>query len=312
VSAVGALAIPSAQTSALFNEFALIKRQIAGSDSELKGSGLTESQVSRVLTCLLRHDALFDVSIIDTGQERDEIIHAAKREQADAILEFVTRDFPADQVAGLVAQRAEMLGLSNQLFLQTALTIKLVRRALETFINYFAQRAPKELAELCWTIDAKATDLTSSERLWRDLILPMFHLSHFSAFRWADYSSLDRHLRTVRTEASDIEARVGWNLQGILMEDLRFADSEESPGLQLVDIVTNALTRALNGRLQHKGWRSLGRLLVARNEQTIQLWTLDPAADRHDREYRPSFGRTLLRIESSARPMLRVPKGYVE
>jgi hypothetical protein len=47
----------------------------------------------------------------------------------------------------------------------------------------------------------------------------------------------------------------------VLRESFSVADSSASPGLQLVDIVTNGFRRAVSGRLGKRGWASMGALM---------------------------------------------------
>lgn len=122
----------------------------------------------------------------------------------------------------------------------------------------------------------------------------------------AVYRAMDRHATVIPTV--DGPPSQGWDLRGILREDLSFRTSADEIAVQLADIVTNAATRAMNGRLQLAGWRRLGRLLVRRTEATIQIWTTGAAEDF----YRPPFAGTFLAMEQSARPMLKVPPGYTE
>jgi hypothetical protein len=311
VCAIAALAVPSTSRDRLFAEFAQFRREVGGADEELKGSTLTERQIARVVAILLSHDAVLDVCAIDMGMERDALTTSFKHEQADALFEHITPQHKATLVSELRQLHEEMIALPNQLFLQMMLTIKLLHRGLETFINYYAQRQPEELAEFSWRVDAKAADLTAAERLWRTLILPMMHEDSFGLFGWADYTHMERYSVRVPPAHPGGPARLGWDLRAIVRENLHFVDSRAEIGLQLVDIATNALTRALNGRLEELGWRSLGRLLVARREGTINLISMNDDASSPAADYRPPFGPRFLRIQSSARPMLLIPPGYV-
>ena len=54
------------------------------------------------------------------------------------------------------------------------------------------------------------------------------------------------------------------DLRRLLKENLSFLDSKADLGLELVDILTNAIARAMNGRLQYNGWCDLGRLMVGK------------------------------------------------
>jgi hypothetical protein len=310
VSCVAALAIPSARKDALFAAFARRRQQFSAGVDELKGSTLTEKQIAGVISLLLVHGALLEVCAIDMGIQAEAMTEGFKVKQADKILEHVTPKHHPSVVAELEALRTQMLALPNQLFLQVILTVGLTRRSLETFINYHAQRTPNELADFFWTIDAKASSLTPSEKLWSSLVLPMLHEGDLGMFGWADYSHMDRYVMEVPHVIAGRPASQGFDLRAIVKRNMRFADSRQEVGLQLVDIVANAFTRALNGRLAEEGWRQLGKLFVRRAEQTIHLVSLPSSAMHSAGAYHPPFAGTFRAMEKCAVPMLQIPKGY--
>src|SRR5687768_2982580 len=51
----------------------------------------------------------------------------------------------------------------------------------------------------------------------------------------------------------------GVDLRKVLMEDFRFSAAAE-PGLEMADIVVNAVRRALTGNLSFPGWREIPQL----------------------------------------------------
>ena len=59
------------------------------------------------------------------------------------------------------------------------------------------------------------------------------------------------------------------NLGMLLRESLAFPNSKDDPGLQLVDIVASAFTKAMNGKLPPPVWRLLGPLMVERPDSTL-------------------------------------------
>jgi hypothetical protein len=50
--------------------------------------------------------------------------------------------------------------------------------------------------------------------------------------------------------------------------------SETTPGLELVDIVTNAVRRALRDSLRRDGWLPIRTLMIHRREQYVQVISL--------------------------------------
>ena len=59
-----------------------------------------------------------------------------------------------------------------------------------------------------------------------------------------------------------------------LFADLKFANSEDSIGLQLADIVASAFHRAYKGTLQKEGWIWLAPLFINKREAVIEVLTI--------------------------------------
>jgi hypothetical protein len=92
--------------------------------------------------------------------------------------------------------------------------------------------------------------------------------------------------------------------------------SGAATGMQLADIAANAVTRAMNWRLESEGWLDFGRLIVAKREETIELAALDdtagPIIKPSSISYQPVLGPRLPALQSMAKPMLKIPDGYTE
>jgi hypothetical protein len=98
--------------------------------------------------------------------------------------------------------------------------------------------------------------------------------SPFPMLEGADYSHF-RRFRDVVGEhllphISNPDNRNAINMNLIMMEDFRFSAKVE-PGLELVDIVTNATRRALRGELSPIGWRPIRGLMTHRKHQYIGM-----------------------------------------
>jgi hypothetical protein len=95
--------------------------------------------------------------------------------------------------------------------------------------------------------------------------LPNADYSHFDRFR-VDHTDLKwkAHTRFMREtypgfKGNSIDSKL------LMAEHRAFGDSAAFPGLQLVDIVSTTLRRALNDKLEEHGWSQLGRLFIRRN-----------------------------------------------
>jgi hypothetical protein len=58
-----------------------------------------------------------------------------------------------------------------------------------------------------------------------------------------------------------------------MSESLRFSSKPE-PGLELVDILTNAVRRGMVGNLKFEGWKNIRSLMIHRKSQYIRLLSL--------------------------------------
>lgn len=92
-------------------------------------------------------------------------------------------------------------------------------------------------------------------------MLPGGDYRHFRRFI---FDELPAYLRDVAPPV-DRTYGAGVDLQLMFGESFRFS-SEPEPGLELVDIVTNALRRGLVGNLGEAGWLPLRSLMIHRSD----------------------------------------------
>ena len=121
-------------------------------------------------------------------------------------------------------------------------------------------------------IDAKDEDLTPYENLWLDMIRPSLMSKSFTEplpmLQGEDYSAFKK-FRGVLPDVPEYlrgaipnERPFEFTDLGKILKEIHFKKSEQEPGLQLVDVLTNALRRAMNGNLTRKGWEMIGCLMV--------------------------------------------------
>jgi hypothetical protein len=108
----------------------------------------------------------------------------------------------------------------------------------------------------------------------------------------ADYSYFERF------NYSD-GAEEGTDLN-LLLADLRFSSRVET-GLELVDILVNAVRRALVGNLQDVGWRDIRRLMIHRPEHYIELMLLAGASQE---PRAPNYARVVRHFSTGGKPMV--------
>lgn len=318
-SLVLALVVPSSVESALFSEFTALRDSWSSQKGEMKGSKLDESQAAAVVDLVSRHDAFVEFFAVDMAMHNAAAVDEYKTRQADA----VTANLTAEHNAGITAQLQGLANairtMPNQLFLQAFLMIDLLLKVVEDSTLYYVQRIPAELGSIGWTIDRKDRTITEMESTWSTLVLPMSE-SHFAktplvCLREADYSHFDARYK-IDANDEEMNRHVKWmheaygihdggppgvNSGPLLSEQLEFADSAGSLGLQLADMLAAILRRALNDRLQSPGWQHFGRLLIAdRRTPFLQL----SVPDARPREMHGQVERVWPALKSGNKEML--------
>ena len=149
---------------------------------------------------------------------------------------------------------------------------------------------------------------------------PMLHL------KGGDYSAFHRNFPRIPVHKHLMEVfgdatRRGGDLNAILGREMEFATSESHIGLQIVDILTNALRRSLSARFQPEGWRPIGRLVIHRNDGAIRLIKFGPGEGRVRATYAPVIeqlnrhGRFMIKrkrniVDNSAKVQTRKKRGH--
>jgi hypothetical protein len=284
VSVVGALIIPESRLARIEEKYAAIRPDLLKENDEVKGRLLGEADVARVVAMLLRYEVLFEVTAIDLSLHRPEDVVGHQMAQAERVTQHLTEKHSPkiqDHVRNL---RRRLEQMPPQLYAQAVTTFSTIRTVLQHATMFYAQRIPKELGAFYWTVDAKdKAGITDWESWWSVVVamdLQSRSLSEpFATLEGADYSHFERFhgkfSAYMRTHFKDEEEGVDGGL--LLSEHLKFSSDTES-GLEMVDILTNAIRRALSGRLGKEGWQDIRRLMIHRKEPYIELVGLRDAA----------------------------------
>ena len=236
-------------------------------DGEVKGKSLNEEQVASVVKLLARYHVMLEVTVIDLGAHTLDGVRIYKNNLAQLMEERLARFNPSAQTE--VRTSIDQINRTSiPLFLQAITSFDVLHSVICHVPLFFAQRQPRELGSFAWVIDGKEpTKVTEWETWWP------WHAHGALAGRsrnhprpelvGADYSYFARF---------DAEEGEGTDL-GLLLADLRFS-SDIEPGLELVDILVNAVRRALVGNLGIEGWRDIRRLMIHRPDHYINLMLL--------------------------------------
>ena len=82
--------------------------------------------------------------------------------------------------------------------------------------------------------------------------------------------------------------------------------SQSNLGLQLADIVANALCRALNGNVQLPGWELVSQLLI--RKKTAPFTELGPTAGKHA-TLKPCAAMVWRKLDAKSKAMVLEPSG---
>jgi hypothetical protein len=275
ISLVGALIVPDSRMGSLERTYAKLRPTLPQDNGEVKGRLMTESQVAKVVSLLFEHSAIFEATCIDLGTHSKQTLEDYQRKQAHGITAELTEEHPQWLKDQAWQWRRDYKELSLPLVVQTEINFRLVKRIIEHGTMYFSQRRPEELGAFNWVIDAKGTsqEPTKWESWWSKFVMPALQnralRDPFKSVTFGDYTYMERFQGKLspfwQQKIKNDRNKPAMNLGRILGESIRFSKDAE-PGLELVDIVTNATRRALLGNLQESGWKSIPGLMIHTSE----------------------------------------------
>ena len=293
VSVVGALIVPEHKANLLFERYAKLRHRLPKEKGEVKGRLLSEAQVTSVVNLLHKNTCIFEAVAIDLALESSDGLLAHRAGQAEALTRHLTPQHQPGMIAGVRSLRRRLEEMPLQLYVQSVVTIQLIGNIIHQVPAFWTLRVPKEILTYHWVIDGKAVGkVTNAEDWWSTTMLGLLqsrsHRDPMISPDWVDYSVFNAKFQR---EMPDwlLEhlpgAEDGIDLKLLMKESFRFS-SDPEPGLELVDIVTNAMRRALMGHLRSAGWSTLSSLMIHNSrEQYINLIALSEL--QHDRPRRP-------------------------
>ena len=287
VSCVGALVLPESSTTEIFNCFEKLKESWGVRIGEIKGNQLNEDEVSSLINLLDKYDIIFQVTAIDMNMQTD--IHLTKHRllQAEKLTEKLTEKHQRTLIKQLQEIKRYLENLTNQLYVQASCTFELLYNVIQKATLYYSQRIPTELGEFYWFIDAKDKDITPFEEFWSKLIIIALQSKSFRepfiSLSDGDYSYFEKYCGISQEPPAHIKHVVSKTrpfefikIKEIYKKHLRFEQSHANLGIQMVDMLTTSIRRAMNGSLQRNGWENIGKLMVQslKGSNTIQLINL--------------------------------------
>ncbi|MEL7708216.1 hypothetical protein AAG593_00990 [Citromicrobium bathyomarinum] len=312
VSVLGALILASHRLPKLLNRYERLRVNLPkNGKGEVKGSKLNEVQVASVIELLRKNGAIFCASMIELSCQSKAQIAAHRERRIASLAANLTNGHTQELRESVVQLQERMAGFSDQLYVQATMTIELLHNVMQDMIVYHCQRFPKELAEFHWVVDAKQPAVVTDWEDWwsKTLVIWLQAMSltkpgamlpggDYRHFRRFLFDELPDYLKDV-APPGDRSRGAGVNLQMMFGESFTFS-SEPLPGLELVDIVTNALRRGLIGNLGEAGWLPIRELMIHRRGVYVQA--LGFSSDKNMLVPKP-LARVLNRFQESGRVM---------
>ena len=200
ISCVVALVLPSDDKETIFCEFQSLRNSWGQGSKEIKGSSLNESQIRQVVLLLSEFDVLVEVCATDMALYTADHISEHKKVQAENLTKHLAPSHHPQLIQQVNVYKAALLRTSDQLHIQSTLTIELIDRVVRIATLYYCQRLPKELAAFHWSMDAKDNQMTAIEEYWSTLMLPFLErrsiAKPFAQLVGGDYSYFERFLLT--------------------------------------------------------------------------------------------------------------------
>lgn len=270
LAAVGALCIPDSQMPRLQKKYEKLRKRLPKDKGEVKGRVLSETDVANVVDVLMRNGAILEVSITDVGLHSDAGVRKYRDEVALHMESIKHRFNEAARIE--VAETVQQIRTTPaQLFLQAVLTMDALEKTVQNIPLYFAQRQPKDISSFKWIVDSKDRSKTTDWEKWwstycQGVLANRSKRRPGVELKGADYSYFNRSYGD--GEFTDLK---------LLFSDFRFSPDVEM-GLELVDIVTNAIRRALVGNLARNGWAGLPGIMIHKRQHYISFINLEGAS----------------------------------
>lgn len=306
ISAVGALTIPDCKLAFLKRKYEKLRQRLPKYKGEVKGRLLNEKQVAEIVALLAANECVFEVTVVDFGIQTPDGVAAFKEKNLTAMYELLPK-FSKEWRPKVDALLRELAATSPNLYIQANAHFDLLRKIICNVPLYFVQRRPEELGSFMWIIDGKEpAKITAWEKWWSEYAVGALAAMSASypapSLRGANYSYYDRKYGTL-----DENGQQSTDLT-LLLKDLNFS-SEPEMGLELVDILVNAVRRAITGNLGIEGWRQIPRIIIHRKEPYITILRLDGTGESRtaspgNAPFNPTYSAVIDHFRQNGKPML--------
>lgn len=249
-------------------------------EEEIKLKDLTEDQYVSLLSSLLKLDGTLFSTATDMSILTDANVMHHRDVQAGKIIKHKDKMIYEEARNGLEQLSIQVRQLSPQLYMQLVCQVDLISDVINRAILYYVQRHPKCLKRFKWRIDQKNTKKIQYEEAFEKVtpaLLQTISIENptisvrefdYSAMAEFVYSTEDAPNYLKETYGLNVDATDSLNIGKILHQDLRFDDSKQNIGIQVVDLLAAGLRRILRG--QFRKMEEISRLLGGLMVQALQ------------------------------------------
>jgi len=276
-SCLAALLIPSGKKARVFRDFVRLSTSWPHEEGEIKGKLLEATHIAQLVELLYRNDALVEISAFDSALQPRNELEAVQKGVSSRIASASGSATPKLKPPRRIG--AAYGNTSLQLFIQAFLMQSLIYETVQSSLSYYARRSPKELKHYNWLVDQKDKKLHKFEKAWSEITFPSIatitRQRFFKLLPGGDYS----YLRCEPSDEPDLFAAT-LGITTSPEKGLKFGDSKESLGLQMADVIANAVATAFNEPNGRGGWQSIGKLILKRPLQAIPFVLLTDDKNR--------------------------------
>lgn len=280
LSAMAALVIPDGRLARVKADWRKLRRTFPKDHrGEVKGKALTEDQVIAVARLLAQHRCIAEVSMIDMGLHTREEIEAHIEGLMHGMSANLTDEHHPNIWATIERLQATLSTMKPPQYVQAVMILDLLPRLLDHAKLYYVQRTPAELGNFSWVFDAKGEDSIKNtwEEWWTTLLGPILQSTAMrkpsARLVGANYRVFEKRFCTDEWPDHLPEREPGappaMEITKVF-RNTRFS-SEAEPGLELADIVANAIRRTVARHLNKRAWGPLAELFIARRQHCIQF-----------------------------------------
>lgn len=245
---------------------------------ELKlGKVADELSYFRLLNRLAQLDCTMYGLATNAHLNTPEAARRHKIQAAQQMVKHIDRMVHQSMKDSILNLSKQVLGLSDQLYIQLTCQIKLLHYIVSQAVTYYVQISPESLRSFIWRMDQKEpTKKTEFERAFEDLSPPYLQtlslsdplpiVEGFNYSHMAKYESREAPTYLKDQYGVDVDLSNVLDIGKLIREDFQFVDSQNDFGIQLADLLASGLRRCLKKEFKDnlRAAAFLGRLMVGR------------------------------------------------